>query len=135
VLKDTRLKVLASGNGGSHYRTVSAYEALKNPGLKFGDYPVYGELEVRFGAALVNSVINEIRYEGYILRQDRRVERSRRLEDFALPRHLDFAKLKGLKKEAVQKLSQFQPETLGQASRISGVSPGDITVLMVHLHR
>jgi tRNA uridine 5-carboxymethylaminomethyl modification enzyme len=135
VLKDARIKLPVSDNGNSHYKTISAYEALKNPGLNFDGYPVYGELEVRFGAALVASVINEIRYEGYILRQDRRVERSKNLEDFALPRYLDFAKLKGLKKEAVQKLSQYQPETLGQASRISGVSPGDITVLMVHLHR
>jgi tRNA uridine 5-carboxymethylaminomethyl modification enzyme len=99
------------------------------------NHPIYAELAVAHGDTIFQSLVNEIRYEGYILRQDKRVERFRQLENYQIPRAVDFLGLKGLKKEAAQKLAHFRPETLGQASRISGVSPGDITVLMVHLHR
>jgi tRNA uridine 5-carboxymethylaminomethyl modification enzyme len=59
----------------------------------------------------------------------------KKLEDFNLPGNIDYSGMKGLKKEAREKLTTFRPETLGQASRISGVSPGDISVLMVHFGR
>ena len=135
ALRNSRVKIPISDNGRSMFRTVSAYEALRNPGLDTSDIPVFSELASNFDAGLLSAIINEIRYEGYILRQERRVERFRRLEDYSIPHSLDFANLKGLKNEAVQKLSHFRPETLGQASRISGVSPGDINVLIVYLHR
>jgi tRNA uridine 5-carboxymethylaminomethyl modification enzyme len=134
-LKATKIKYSISDNGDSSYRLLTAYDALRNSRLDLGDYPIYREIADRFGTELLQKLINEIRYEGYIFRQDKRVERLSRLEDHVIPRNIDFDGLNGLKKEAAQKLSQFRPETLGQASRISGVTPGDITVLMVHLHR
>ena len=75
-----------------------------------------------------------IKYEGYIRRQEEEVERFRRLESERIPPNLDYRSLHGLTTEAADKLSRIRPISLGQASRISGVSPSDISVLMIHLH-
>jgi len=75
-----------------------------------------------------------IKYEGYIRRQEEEVERFRRLESERLPPDLDYRALRGLTTEAADKLSRIRPLSLGQASRISGVNPADISVLMIHLH-
>ncbi|OGC92312.1 MAG: tRNA uridine-5-carboxymethylaminomethyl(34) synthesis enzyme MnmG [candidate division Zixibacteria bacterium RBG_16_53_22] len=128
-------KIALDDNGDGLQRRVSAYEALRNPRLEIGAFSIYNEASDQYGQRILCDLINEVRYEGYIIRQDRRVERMRRLESHRIPWGLDFGRLKGLKKEAAQKLSHFKPETLGQASRISGVTPGDITILMVHLGR
>ena len=78
----------------------------------------------------------QIKYEGYIRRQLKEVEEQRRLEDSPLPPDLDYLSIQTLRTEARQKLQAVRPETLGQASRVSGVSPADIGALMVYLsHR
>ncbi len=74
-----------------------------------------------------------MKYEGYIRRQKASIEEMRRLEKKALPRNMDYAALKGLRLEAVEKLNQVQPENIGQAGRISGVGPADISVLLIWL--
>ena len=75
------------------------------------------------------------RYDGYIEKQRTQVERFRALEDTLLPESLDYAALDGLRLEARQKLAAQRPRSIGQASRISGVSPADVAVLLVHLKR
>ena len=82
---------------------------------------VYEQVEIR------------IKYEGYIARQLAAAEQFKKLEQKRIPKHIDYTQVYGLRTEARQKLEQIRPETLGQASRISGVSPADITVLMIHL--
>jgi tRNA uridine 5-carboxymethylaminomethyl modification enzyme len=77
----------------------------------------------------------QIRYEGYIERQERQVKRARRLEDQSIPDDFDYSAVTGLRNEAVERLSWHQPHTVGQASRIQGVNPADISVLLVHLER
>ena len=77
----------------------------------------------------------QIRYQGYIEKQIRQVERFRRLENRMLPEDLDYLSIDGLRIEARQKLDQLRPVSVGQASRISGVSPADINVLLIHLER
>ena len=74
-----------------------------------------------------------IKYEGYIQRQERQVAEMRRLEGKALPPDMDYRNLSGLRLEARQKLDAIRPLNLGQASRISGVSPADIAALMIAL--
>ena len=134
-MKQSRIEIEASNNGNRARKRYSAYEALRNSSLIYDKYPIYKEAISRFGDMAFHTLANEIRYDGYIRRQQRRIERQRSLEDFKLPANLNYSVLNGLKKEAREKLSTFKPETLGQASRISGVSPGDITILMVHLKR
>ncbi len=77
----------------------------------------------------------EIKYAGYIRRQQRQVEEMKKLERRALPPGLDYLNMQGLRLEARQKLDKIRPENLGQASRVSGVSPADVAALMVYLER
>jgi tRNA uridine 5-carboxymethylaminomethyl modification enzyme len=74
-----------------------------------------------------------IKYEGYIARQEIEVAKLKSLEDKQIPTWMDYSKVPSLRTEARQKLAKIQPATLGQASRISGVSPSDIGILMVWL--
>ena len=82
---------------------------------------------------IIQEINTEIKYEGYLKKQREVVDRNRRLEYKELPKDLDYSKIKGLRIEAVQKLSEVKPLTIGQASRISGVSPADINVLIFNL--
>lgn len=89
-------------------------------------YPIFES----FNPHNVDYVINEIKYEGYIKKELAEIERARRLERISLP-DIDYETVKGLRLEARQKLNKVKPQTVGQASRISGVSPADITVLLL----
>ena len=73
----------------------------------------------------------QIKYEGYIEKQLALIERMRKLEEKILPEGTDYTQIRGLRLEAAEKLNAHQPANIGQASRISGVSPADISVLMV----
>ena len=77
----------------------------------------------------------QIKYEGYIGKQMQQIQRFRKMEEKKLPQNMDYKLIEGLRIEAVQKLNQLQPSSLGQASRISGVSPADINVLLIHLEK
>ncbi len=76
-----------------------------------------------------------VKYDGYIKRQERQVAELRRMEGRALPPGLDYASIHGIRLEARQKLAQRKPLNLGQAGRISGVSPADLAALMIYLER
>lgn len=75
----------------------------------------------------------EIKYEGYIKRELAAVAEMKRLEEKKLPKLVDYKEIVGLRLEAIEKLTRIQPENIGQASRISGVSPADISVLLIWL--
>jgi tRNA uridine 5-carboxymethylaminomethyl modification enzyme len=77
----------------------------------------------------------QIKYEGYISRQLQQIERFKKLEKRKLPLNIDYRDIKGLRLEAKEKLNAIKPESVGQASRISGVSPADISVLLVYLEQ
>ena len=77
----------------------------------------------------------QIKYEGYIKKQEQQIEKFRKLEDRKLPQDFDYDSVEGLRIEARQKLNSFRPLSIGQASRISGVSPADINVLLIHLEK
>ena len=77
----------------------------------------------------------EVKFHGYIVRQQEQVERFRKLEALKLPEGLDYASMSGLSNEVVEKLTTVKPLSLGQASRISGITPAAISVLQVHLRR
>ena len=89
----------------------------------------------RLPAAVTEAAEIEIKYAGYLRRQERQVEEMKKLEARPLPADINYVNLQGLRLEARQKLSQIRPANLGQASRVSGVSPADIAALMVYLER
>jgi tRNA uridine 5-carboxymethylaminomethyl modification enzyme len=76
-----------------------------------------------------------IKYEGYIKRQLLQIEQFKKMEERLLPKEIDYNNIKGLRLEARQKLSKIRPLNVGQASRISGVSPADISVLLIYLEQ
>ena len=82
---------------------------------------------------IVEYVNTQVKYEGYLAHQEEQIARSRKNEDIKLPEDFDYSALKGLRIEAIQKLNKFKPLNVGQASRISGVSPADISVLLVYM--
>jgi tRNA uridine 5-carboxymethylaminomethyl modification enzyme len=98
----------------------------------------YADLPPREGALpreVTQQVEIAIKYEGYIAREVAEVERFRGLEDRAIPNDFDFESVPNLRNEARQKLMKIRPATVGQAGRISGVSPSDVGILMVWLKR
>ena len=83
----------------------------------------------------IETVVNDIRYSGYIAKQQRLIERFKKAESRRLPSDLDYSQIGQLRSEAKEKLNVVKPINLGQASRISGINPADIAVLMVQLEK
>lgn len=111
---------------------VSLYDLIKRPEL---DYEIIKDLDTTrepLDREIKMQVQTMIKYEGYIEKQSQQIEAFKKLENKKLE-NIDYNSLSGLRIEAVQKLAKFRPETVGQASRISGVSPADINVLLIHL--
>ena len=110
-------------------------ELIKRPELDYEKLAEVDEKRPELAFDVQEQVNIEIKYEGYIKRQIQQVAQFKKLEGRKLPENFDYAQVNSLRKEAVQKLNKIQPSTIGQASRISGVSPADISVLMVYLER
>ena len=110
-------------------------ELIKRPELDYEKLAEVDEKRPELAFDVQGQVNIEIKYEGYIKRQMQQVAQFKKLEGRKLPENFDYAQVNSLRKEAVQKLNKIQPSTIGQASRISGVSPADISVLMVYLER
>ena len=111
---------------------VSLYDLIKRPEL---DYEIIKDLDTTrepLDREIQMQVQTMIKYEGYIEKQSQQIESFKKLENKKLE-NIDYNSLSGLRIEAIQKLAKFRPETVGQASRISGVSPADINVLLIHL--
>ena len=110
-------------------------ELIKRPELDYEKLAEVDEKRPELAFDVQEQVNIEIKYEGYIKRQMQQVAQFKKLEGRKLPENFDYAQVNSLRKEAVQKLNKIQPSTIGQASRISGVSPADISVFMVYLER
>jgi tRNA uridine 5-carboxymethylaminomethyl modification enzyme len=93
------------------------------------------EVRSKFSQEVWTVVENDLKYEGYITRQEALVEKTARMEDKAIPSDIDFSAIKGLKREAQLKLEQVRPATLGQAARVQGVTPADIALLAILLRK
>ena len=91
--------------------------------------------EDRFGRECLEEAEIQIKYDSYIQKEDELADKLRRLENVKLPIDFDFHSIQSLSYESREKLNKYQPETLGQASRISGISPADINVLGIFLGR
>ena len=110
-------------------------DILKRPGVKAADVLPYIGVEELPDEEILDSLETEVKYEGYIDKQVRQVEQFRSLENRRLPQGFDYHSISGLRIEARMKLQAAQPENIGQAARISGVSPADISVLLVYFEK
>ena len=106
---------------------------LRRPQLTYADLAPFDPQRPALSAAVCEQVEISVKYAGYIQRQQKQVEDLRRMESHALPADLDYNAIQGLRLEAREKLSALRPMNLGQASRISGVSPADVAALMIYL--
>ncbi|WP_118784311.1 tRNA uridine-5-carboxymethylaminomethyl(34) synthesis enzyme MnmG [Neisseria lactamica] len=118
-------------------REANLHDLLRRPNL---DYAALMTLEgampsENLSAEVVEQVEIQVKYQGYIDRQNEEIDSRRDIETLKLPKDIDYSKVKGLSAEVQQKLNQHKPETVGQASRISGVTPAAVALLMVHLKR
>ncbi len=120
-------------------------QELKNKGLSYADMIKRGisilDIKNQFNAFenipydILETIETDIKYEGYLKKEQENIEKAKRLEERKLPEDIDYSQIHGLRLEARDKLNQVRPFNLGQASRISGVSPADISVLMVYLKK
>lgn len=108
-------------------------DLLKRPQISYRDLTPVDEGRPELPEAVLENVEIELKYEGYIRRQKADIEEARRLERKRLPQDVDYSQIQGLRLEAGEKLSKVRPENIGQAGRISGVSPADISVLLIWL--
>lgn len=132
-----KMQEFLQAHGSSSLKTaVSLAELICRPEL---DYQILSEIDLErkpLPRDVIEQVEIEIKYEGYIQRQMRQVEQYKKMEKKKIPQDLDYDDISSLRLEARQKLKEFRPISLGQASRISGVSPADISVLLIYLeHR
>ena len=115
---------------------VSLAELLRRPQITYSDLEeIDDDTRPELSYHEVTQLEVQIKYEGYIQKQQQQIARFKRLENRRLPEELDYQEIEGLRLEAVQKLNQIKPSSVGQASRISGVSPADINVLLVYLEK
>lgn len=112
---------------------VSLAELIRRPELCYEDLEEIDEERGRLARDVIEQVNINIKYDGYIKRQIRQVEQFKKLEYKWIPEDIKYSEVKSLRKEAVQKLEETRPHSIGQASRISGVSPADISVLLIYL--
>ncbi|MDB6072380.1 MAG: glucose inhibited division protein a, partial [Verrucomicrobiaceae bacterium] len=94
-----------------------------------------GEVRAKYSDEVWTLVENDLKYEGYITRQEAMVEKTAKMDDKILPDWLDYTSIQGLKTEAKIKLHQIRPGTLGQASRLQGITPADISLVAIMLKR
>lgn len=140
VLKETRFLVgrelddfLKKGGQPLSKKSLSAFELLLR-GFSLAEIEnTFGKFDFPF--PVKNHVAIEIKYKGYIDQQKQVIEKQKKLENTPISLDFDFSKIKGLRVEAVERLCAVRPLSVGQASRISGVNPADITVLLLHLRK
>ena len=111
----------------------SVADLIRRPQISYADTAPFDEARPQLSKAIRAQVEISLKYEGYIKRQLKQVEEFTRLEERALPADIDYDAVTGLRLEAREKLKKIRPENFGQAGRISGVSPADISVLMIYV--
>ena len=139
VTPDQLNAYLESKNSATLKQQVKAISILGRPNISLAELRQYSTTIDTFlndyDQEIIGIAETNIKYEGYIRKEQEMAEKMERLENVKLAKELDFEKLQSLSAEAREKLRKIQPRTIGQASRISGVSPSDISVLLVHMGR
>ncbi len=115
--------------------TISLAQLLKRAEISINQLYVFDEQLKELEPQVADEVEIRIKYEGYIKRQERQVEQLKKIEEIKIPENIDYTKVHGLTKEAIEKLSKVRPLTLGQASRIPGITPAAIIALQIHLKK
>ena len=132
-LSDELQNILVSRGTAPLKTGCKMIELLRRPQITYADLAPVDKERPDLPYEVFEQVEISIKYEGYIKKQEAQIKEMRRIEAKKIPDDIDYTKLKGLRLEAVEKLSKVRPENLGQAGRISGVNPADITALNIIL--
>lgn len=136
VLKPEEVNAFLESRGSTPVKApVSMCELLRRPEVKYDDLKLLDPERPALSSHQKTMMEVQIKYEGYIEKQLRRIEKFKKLENKKIPRDMDYDLIEGLRLEARQKLNDIRPLSIGQASRISGVSPADINVLMIYMEK
>ena len=140
LLKSTKItpkeetnKYLESLGSAILYDSINLYELLRRPEIEFEHIKRY--IDEEFSNDVIEQVVINIKYEGYIVKANKEAEKMLEYEKIKLKEDLDYSLIPNLAKEAIQKLNDIKPSTLGQALRISGVNPADISMILLYLKR
>lgn len=128
-------KILEQKGSSPVQERISLSALLKRPEIQYRDLLALPLKHPPVDDEVGEEVEIEIKYEGYIKKQDAQIKKFERMEGMKLAPDLDYRQVRGLAAEAVQKLNQVKPLSIGQASRVSGVNPADISVMMIHLEQ
>ena len=121
---------------GPAQHPVTAQELIRRPEISYRSFLEWeGRPLPDLPPGTLNELESRIKYAGYITKQEQAVERTARLHDKKIPPDFDYHKANNLSREARQKLAELRPATIGQASRMEGVTPADISVLLLYLER
>ena len=120
---------------GALKQPTSLAELLRRPELHYEQITKIVPPSEPLPPAVTEQVEIQIKYDGYIQRQQRQIHQFKKLENFRIPDTFDYANVQGLKTEAREKLAKIRPASIGQASRLPGVSPADISILTIILHQ
>ena len=112
---------------------ISLASLLRRPSVTYEDLAIIDHSRPSLPLSVCETAQINLKYEGYIKRELAQVKKQEKLESRRIPSDIDYKNLKGLRIEAAQKLDKMRPDTIGQASRISGVNPADISVLLIYL--
>ena len=126
-------KMLESRESAPVANSARLADLLRRPGVTYDDLTEFDPNRPALSAAVTEEVEIQVKYAGYLARQEKQVEEFRKEESRRLPEDLDYMSIGGLRLEARQKLQEIKPLSIGQAGRISGVSPADIAVLLIYL--
>ena len=136
MLSPDEINDLLEEKGSTPVKTkISVLDIMKRPQIFYDDLKPFDPERPNLSDHAKAQLEVQIKYEGYIGKQEQQIQRFKKLEDKKLDSNFDYDQVDGLRIEARQKLNQFKPVSLGQASRISGVSPADINVLLIHLEK
>ncbi|WP_338471227.1 tRNA uridine-5-carboxymethylaminomethyl(34) synthesis enzyme MnmG [Niallia sp. XMNu-256] len=137
ILKpNEQVQGLIKSVGGSELKDgIRASDLLKRPEMNYGHIELVAKSDIELDQEIKEQVEIQIKYEGYIEKSLQQVERLKKMEDKKIPENIDYDAINGLATEARQKLKKIHPLSLAQASRISGVNPADISILLVYLEQ
>jgi len=128
-------EILEDAQSAPLKQSISLYDLLKRPEINYNMISDFDGTLNSLGPQVIAQIEYEIKYEGFIHRQQKEVEKFRHIEYIRIPEGFDFNGIPGLSKEITEKLNRFNPITLGQANRISGVTPSAIALLMIYLKK
>ncbi|MFS0749721.1 tRNA uridine-5-carboxymethylaminomethyl(34) synthesis enzyme MnmG [Oceanobacillus sp. 1P07AA] len=137
IIKPTEdIQEIMENAGASRLKeAIKAYDLMKRPELSYDIVDQMIESNVELREEVKEQVAIQIKYEGYIKKAKEQVERMLKMEDKKIPEHIDYDAINGIATEAVEKLKKVRPLSVGQASRISGVNPADISILLVYIEQ